>query len=188
MVAPPRSTATISSARRTPHQGSGAWSAAADYKVTPDTLIGFALAGGGTNYSLANALGSGSADLFQAGAFGRTNFGPAYVSAALAYGWHDVTTNRIVTLAGFDQLQGRFRAETFSARFEGGYRFATPFVGITPYVAAQAISFRLPAYAEAAVIGTPLFALNYAGQTTTAYPDRNRPAHRQILCDAGCDA
>lgn len=140
----------------------------ADYKVTPDTLIGFALAGGGTNYSLANALGSGSADVFQAGAFGRHNFGPAYVSAALAYGWHDVTTNRTVTLAGFDQLQGRFRAETFSARFEGGYRFATPVVGITPYVAAQAISFRLPAYAEAAVIGTPLFALNYASQTTTA--------------------
>ena len=140
----------------------------ADYKVTPDTLVGFALAGGGTNYSLANGLGSGSADVFQAGAFGRHNFGPAYVSAALAYGWHDVTTNRTVTLAGFDQLQGRFRAETFSARFEGGYRFATPLVGITPYAAAQAISFRLPAYAEQAVIGTPLFALNYAGQTTTA--------------------
>ena len=29
----------------------------ADYKVTPNTLLGFALAGGGTNYSLANAHG-----------------------------------------------------------------------------------------------------------------------------------
>jgi uncharacterized protein with beta-barrel porin domain len=142
--------------------------AGADYKVTPDSLIGFAVAGGGTSFSLANSLGSGSADLFQAGVFGRHNFGPAYLSAALAYGWHDVTTNRTVALAGFDQLQGRFRAETFSARFEGGYRFATPVVGLTPYAAAQVISFRLPAYAEQAVIGTPLFALNYAGQTTTA--------------------
>ena len=100
--------------------------AGADYKVTPDTLIGFAVAGGATGFSLANGLGSGSADLFQAGIFGRQNIGPAYLSAALAYGWHDVTTNRTVTLAGFDQLQGRFRAETFSGRFEGGYRFATP--------------------------------------------------------------
>ena len=41
-------------------------------------------------------------------------------------------------------------------------------VGITPYVAAQVISFNLPAYAEQAVIGSPLFALNYAAQTTTA--------------------
>lgn len=142
--------------------------AGADYKVTPDTLIGFALAGGGTSFSLANGLGSGSSDLFQAGIFGRHNIGPAYLSAALAYGWHDVTTNRTVTLAGFDQLQARFRAETFSGRFEGGYRFATPMVGITPYVAAQVISFNLPAYAEQAIVGGPLFALNYAAQTTTA--------------------
>ena len=142
--------------------------AGADYKVTPDTLIGFAVAGGATGFSLANSLGSGSADLFQAGIFGRHNIGPAYLSAALAYGWHDVTTNRTVTLAGFDQLQARFRAETFSARFEGGYRFATPVVGITPYAAAQVISFSLPAYAEQAIVGTPLYALNYGAQTTTA--------------------
>jgi len=56
----------------------------------------------------------------------------------------------------------------FSGRFEGGYRFATPFAGITPYAAAQVISFNLPAYAEQAIVGTPLFALNYASQTTTA--------------------
>ncbi|MDI1265612.1 MAG: autotransporter domain-containing protein, partial [bacterium] len=142
--------------------------AGADYRVAPNTLIGFALGGGGTNYSLANALGRGSSDMFQAGVFGRHNFGPAYISAALAYGWHDVTTNRTVTLAGFDQLRARYQAETFSGRFEGGYRFATPVVGITPYAAAQVTSFRLPSYAEQAVIGAPLFALNYAGQTTTA--------------------
>jgi uncharacterized protein with beta-barrel porin domain len=142
--------------------------AGADYKVSPNTLLGFALAGGGTSFTLANALGRGSSDLFQAGAFGRHNFGPAYVSAALAYGWHDVTTNRTVALAGIDQLQGRFQAETFSARFEGGYRFATPVVGITPYAAAQVISFHLPNYAEQSLVGGGLFALNYASQTTTA--------------------
>ncbi len=141
--------------------------AGADYKVTPDTLVGFALAGGQTAFSLANGLGSGSADVFQAGVFARQNFGPAYLSGALAYGWHDVTTNRTVALAGVDLLQGRFRAETFSGRFEGGYRFATPFVGITPYAAAQVISFNLPAYAEQTLAGTGMFALNYAAQTTT---------------------
>ena len=142
--------------------------AGADYKVSPDTLLGFAVAGGGTGFTLANALGRGSSDLFQAGAFGRHNFGPAYISAALAYGWHDVTTNRTVALAGIDQLQARFKAETFSARFEGGYRFATPMIGITPYAAAQVISFNLPAYAEQSLLGSSLFALNYAAQTTTA--------------------
>jgi fibronectin-binding autotransporter adhesin len=140
----------------------------ADYKVSPDGLIGVALAGGGTRFSVASALGNGNSDLFQAGVFGRQNIGAAYLSAALAYGWQDVTTNRTVTVAGSDLLQGRFKAETFSARFEGGYRVATPLAGITPYVAAQVISFNLPAYAEQVLAGTGTFALNYAGQTTTA--------------------
>jgi uncharacterized protein with beta-barrel porin domain len=141
--------------------------AGADYKVSPDALLGFALAGGGNAFSLANGLGSGSADVFQAGAYARQNIGAAYLSAALAYGWHDVTTNRTVALAGVDLLQARFRADTFSGRFEGGYRFATPFMGITPYAAAQVISFNLPAYAEQTLAGAGMFALNYAAQTTT---------------------
>ena len=44
-------------------------------------LAGFALAGGGTNFSV-NNFGSGRSDLFQAGAFVRHKVGAAYVSAA----------------------------------------------------------------------------------------------------------
>jgi uncharacterized protein with beta-barrel porin domain len=139
----------------------------ADYKISPDTLIGFALGGGGTNYSLANAMGAGRTDMFNAGVYGRQNFGAAYLSGAFAYGWHDVTTNRTVPLAGVDMLQGRFQAETFSGRFEGGYRYATPFMGITPYAAAQVISVNLPNYSEVSQNGGGLFALNYASQTAT---------------------
>ncbi|WP_234679595.1 autotransporter domain-containing protein [Bradyrhizobium monzae] len=141
--------------------------AGADYRISLDTLVGFSLGGGGLNYSLANAMGAGSADLFQAGVYGRHNFGPAYIAAALAYGWHDVTTTRTVALAGADQLQGRFRADTFSARFEGGYRFATPLIGITPYAAAQVTNFNLPNYSEVSLNGGGLFALNYASQSLT---------------------
>ncbi|MET4069926.1 autotransporter-associated beta strand protein [Bradyrhizobium sp. S3.2.6] len=141
--------------------------AGADYRISLDTLVGFSLGGGGLNYSLANAMGTGSADLFQAGVYGRHNFGPAYIAAALAYGWHDVTTNRTVALAGADQLQGRFKADIFSARFEGGYRFTTPLIGITPYAAAQVTNFNLPNYSEVSLNGGGLFALNYASQSLT---------------------
>nr|WP_249802161.1 autotransporter domain-containing protein [Bradyrhizobium zhengyangense] len=139
--------------------------AGADYRISMDTLVGFALGGGGLNYSLANAMGTGSADLSQAGAYGRHNFGPAYISAALAYGWHDVTTNR--TVIGAEQLQARFKADTFSARFEGGYRFTTPLFGLTPYAAAQVTNFNLPNYSEVSLNGGGLFALNYASQSLT---------------------
>ena len=69
----------------------------ADYRFSPDTIAGFALAGGGTSFSVANG-GSGRSDLFQAGAFIRHTVGPAYISGALAYGWQDITTNRTVTV------------------------------------------------------------------------------------------
>jgi uncharacterized protein with beta-barrel porin domain len=140
----------------------------ADYRFSPFTLAGFALAGGGTNFSISNGLGSGRSDLFQAGAFVRHTVGPAYISAALAYGWQDITTDRTVTIAGVDQLRAKFNANAFSGRVEGGYRFVTPWMGVTPYAAAQFTTFDLPAYAEQAVAGANTFALAYGAKSVTA--------------------
>jgi uncharacterized protein with beta-barrel porin domain len=140
----------------------------ADYRFSPNTLAGFALAGGGTNFSIANGLGAGRSDLFQAGAFIRHTFGPAYLSAALAYGWQDVTTDRTVTIAGVDQLRARFNANAFSGRAEAGYRFVTPWMGVTPYAAAQFTTFDLPDYAERAITGANTFALAYGAKDVTA--------------------
>ncbi len=98
--------------------------------------------------------GSGRSDLFQAGAFVRHNAGAAYITAALAYGWQDITTDRTVTVAGADHLRAEFNANAFSGRVEGGYRFVAPSiggVGLTPYAAAQVTTFDLPAYAESAL-------------------------------------
>jgi uncharacterized protein with beta-barrel porin domain len=138
----------------------------ADYRFSPFTIAGFALAGGGTNFSVANA-GTGRSDLFQAGAFIRHNAGPAYITAALAYGWQDVTTHRTATVAGTDMLQARFNANAWSGRLEGGYRYATPLMGITPYAAAQFTTFELPAYAESVLSGAGTFALAYAAKSVT---------------------
>ncbi|MET4262191.1 T5SS/PEP-CTERM-associated repeat protein [Bradyrhizobium sp. S3.12.5] len=141
--------------------------AGADYLLSPSTLAGFALAGGGTNFSVSNG-GRGHSDLFQAGSFVRHTMGPAYMVAALAYGWQNVTTDRTVSVAGADQLHAKFNANAFSGRLEGGYRFATSSVGITPYAAGQFTTYALPAYAEQAVSGTNTFALTYGAKTATA--------------------
>jgi len=143
------------------------FAAGADYRISPATLAGFALAGGGTNFSV-NGFGSGRSDLFQAGAFVRHTIGAAYVSAAFAYGWQDVTTDRTVTVAGVDRLHAEFNANAFSGRAEGGYRFATPWLGVTPYAAGQFTTYSLPAYAEQVLSGAGTFALNYAAKDVTA--------------------
>jgi uncharacterized protein with beta-barrel porin domain len=141
--------------------------AGADYIFSPRTIAGFALAGGATEFSIANG-GSGRSDLFQAGAFIKHKVGAAYVAGALAYGWQDISTDRTVTIAGVDRLRAQFNANAFSGRIEGGYRFATPWIGITPYAAGQFTTFDLPAYAEQAVSGASTFALAYGSKSVTA--------------------
>jgi uncharacterized protein with beta-barrel porin domain len=140
--------------------------AGADYRISPATLAGFALAGGGTNFAV-NGFGNGRSDLFQAGAFVRHTIGAAYVTGALAYGWQDVTTDRTVTVAGVDRLHAEFNANAYSGRLEGGYRYLTPWMGVTPYAAGQFTTYSLPAYAERVLSGAGMFALNYAAKDVT---------------------
>ncbi|WP_435521793.1 autotransporter outer membrane beta-barrel domain-containing protein [Bradyrhizobium elkanii] len=141
----------------------------ADYRISPDTIAGFALAGGGTNFTVANAFGGGRSDLFQAGAFIRHGFGPAYLLGALAYGWQDVTTDRTVTIAGIDRLRAQFNANALSGRIEGGYRFITPWsLALTPYAAGQFTTYDLPSYAEQVLSGSSAFAAAYGAKTVTA--------------------
>ena len=90
------------------------------------------------------------------------------MTSALAYGFQDVTTDRTVTVAGADHLHAEFNANAYSGRVEGGYRFATPWLGVTPYAAGQFTTYSLPAYAEQALSGTGTFALNYAAKDVTA--------------------
>ena len=138
-----------------------------DYRLMPDLTVGFALAGGSTSWGLSPNLGGGRSDVFQVGVYGVRTFGAAYVSGAVAYAWHDVTTDRSVTVAGTDKLESQFDAQSFGARAEGGYRFATLAGGVTPYAALQVQNFRTPAHSETAVTGSNTFALAYDASSTT---------------------
>ncbi|MEI9924844.1 MAG: autotransporter outer membrane beta-barrel domain-containing protein [Bradyrhizobium sp.] len=160
--------------RKSRSVGAGLWALrpALDYRVSPYSVVGFALGGGGTNYSISNGFGGGHSDMFQAAVYGLTRVDAAYVSAALAYGWHAETTGRTVAVAGFDQLTAGFNANNIAGRVEGGYRFAVPGIfnlpgfGLTPYGAFQMQAFYTPSYSETATTGTSLFALSYEAQTT----------------------
>ncbi|MGV1129692.1 autotransporter domain-containing protein, partial [Enterococcus faecium] len=86
-----------------------------------DTVAGFALAGGGTDWSLADGLGGGKSDAFQAGVYGATRWGPTYLAAAFAYANHWMSTDRFA-FAG-NHLTAAFTAQSVGGRVEGGYRF-----------------------------------------------------------------
>jgi outer membrane autotransporter protein len=140
-----------------------------DYRVTPDTVAGFALAGGTTRFGLPNGLGGGGSDMFQAAAYSTTHLNAVYLATAVAYAWHDMTQAAVVP--GND-VTAEFAANNVGGRIEGGYRFTIPGVfsptfGVTPYAAGQAQAVRTPSYSQSAVYGPSIFALAYNASTTT---------------------
>src|SRR5262249_14756345 len=141
----------------------GGFAGGLDYRLTPDTVAGFAFAGGGTRWGLSQGLGGGKSDAFQAGIYGATRAGPAYLAAAFAFTNHWMSTDR---LADGDRLTADFNAQSYGGRLEGGYRFGTPYGGITPYAAIQAQSFHTPGYTETDAIANG-FALTFNGRDAT---------------------
>ncbi|MDB5577949.1 MAG: Outer rane autotransporter barrel [Bradyrhizobium sp.] len=144
-----------------------------DYRLTPNTVVGFAVAGGSTNFNVAGGYGSGHSDMFQAAVYSTTRINAVYLSTALAYAWHRVSTSRYLTVAGTDNLTAEYSAHDIAGRIEGGYRFAIlegfdgRGFGVTPYGAVQVQAYRMPAYSEAAASGATTFALAYEARTTT---------------------
>jgi uncharacterized protein YhjY with autotransporter beta-barrel domain len=128
----------------------------ADHRIVPDTVVGFTLGGGGTNWGLAQRLGSGRSDAFLAGVHARTQLGSAYVAGALGFADHWFSTTRV---ALGDQLSASFNGQSFGARLETGYHHAVATAslpsgglgrgfGVTPYAALQTQLFHTPAYSE----------------------------------------
>ena len=155
--------------------GTYGFAAGMDYHVSPSTIVGFALAGAGTNWGLSNGLGSGYSDALQVGTYGITWFGPAYLAGALSFTNHWFTTNRS---ALGDQLTSNFVGQSYGARFEGGYRFTLSLpspasggglgwgLGVTPYGALQAQDFQTPSYSESDTTGGG-FGLSYNAMNAT---------------------
>jgi fibronectin-binding autotransporter adhesin len=135
-----------------------------DYHWRPDTVTGFAVAGGSTSWNVAQGLGAGRSDAFEGGIYGSTQFGPAYLAGALSAANHWMTTDR--TAFASDHLKASFNAQSYGARVEAGWRYAMPGVAVTPYLAGTAQRFSTPTYSETDVTGGG-FGLQYHSNSAT---------------------
>jgi uncharacterized protein with beta-barrel porin domain len=133
-------------------------------RVTPDTKIGVAISGGRTSFDLSDDFGSGNSNMIQVAAYARTNIDAAYIAAALAYGYHDETTDRTILIGGPSRFTAAFTAHDLAGQVEVGYHLGP----ITPYAAVRVQSFYTPAYSETTVSGPSTFALDYEENTTDA--------------------
>ncbi|WNJ93546.1 autotransporter domain-containing protein [Bosea sp. 685] len=128
---------------------SASFATGADYRLTRDSIIGFALAGGGANASLANGLGSADVGVFEAGIYGMTRFGDLQLGASGAYTFLDIDTKRTAPVLRPGTITASYHANGFSGRLEASYRVATlAGVAISPFAALQAQTFQTPAFVE----------------------------------------
>jgi uncharacterized protein with beta-barrel porin domain len=163
----------------------GAVAAGMDYHLSPDTIVGLSLAGGGTSWGLSAGLGGGRSDAFLAGLYGSQRWGQSYLSGALSYTSYWMSTNRTITVAGPDTLNASFNAQNFGGRLEGGFLAWSAPLRVIPYAAVQAQSFHSPGYSESSSLGAPdPFALSYAAQTATVVRAELGSRFDQLLAQA----
>ena len=141
--------------------------------LNPNALVGVTMGTASAGYSLTDLLSSGSARSIVLGLYGGYTEGPAYVDAALAYGYATFTTSRFIGTGSLSELaSAAFNGYQYGGRVEGGWRFGfdrnvlTPFAGLTVQALSQA------AYSETsrnAASGAPgVLGLTVQGQTSTS--------------------
>jgi len=135
-------------------------------QISDDLLIGGSLAGASETFSLAGGASEGVSSDIMGGIYMREALlDHGYLSGALVYGSHNIGTMRTATISGTDILKGKFVADDFGGRLEGGYNFGLEDgFGLTPYAAFAGENFSSPAYGETALSGTSTFALSYAAR------------------------
>ncbi len=147
-----------------------------DCAVTPAILVGAALGGAGSSFSVADRQTSGNAAGGEGGAYAVGRWGALYAEGVLAYGRYTVTTTRGVSAFGQTaQNTASYDAGILSARLESGYRFAMPQAGtlqanVTPFAAWQPSWIALPGYAESVGAGGGPFGLSVQGKTAASQP------------------
>jgi autotransporter-associated beta strand protein len=140
------------------------FAAGADREYASGSVLGFAVAGGSTEWDLDGGLGGGDSNALQLGIHGTSRFGPAYLSAALGFANHWMNTERAVL---GNSLTSDFKAQVYAGRIEAGYRFEpAEALGLTPYAAIQVQHFRSPAHSEKDPGGSG-FGLSYEAMSVT---------------------
>ena len=138
--------------------------AGADYHFDRTAAVGASIAGGQTNWSVAQGLGSGSSQSFLAGVYAAMRFNDVYFTAAASLGNQFVSTSR--QALGGDHLVASYNGLTYAGRLEAGYTAIKSTIDVTPFAAIQAQGFRNPTYSEVESAGAG-FGLTYNGQNAT---------------------
>jgi uncharacterized protein with beta-barrel porin domain len=133
----------------------------ADKQIDDLTLLGASL--GLSHQTFSSDSGTGRSDDTAVTLYGRrTFFDAAYISLALGYGWHAVSTDRPITSLGTLSYNASYHAHDIGGRIEGGYSLAfDEKSSLAPFLAFVGDAYNAPAYSETGSNGRSNLAVSY---------------------------
>jgi outer membrane autotransporter protein len=109
-----------------------------DYQLAPDTLLGLAIGGSSSNFSVPDRLTSGRLEGGHLGGYGVKTWGALYAAGALSFNtFRNSTTRTIAGIGPTETATGRFGSNLFSARVEAGWKQVFGGFAVTPFAAVQ---------------------------------------------------
>jgi outer membrane autotransporter protein len=123
--------------------------AGAGVQIEPNLGIGLALSFGKAEWSLNGDGGTGTSNMIHVGVHGKQRFGASFISAAVAYAYHDAAVDRVPTNMAIGHLAARFHAHNVAARIEAGHEVKFEALDVTPHAALQVQRLAMPAFNEA---------------------------------------
>lgn len=131
-----------------------------------DRLVGLAIAGGATGWSLQGTSGEGDSSFLQLGAYGEQRAGNVRLAAAAGLAMHQMSTDRTVAIRRSHHYEADYASTDASLRLEAGYEAGLSAAAkLVPYAAFEAHHIVTGAHDEDTASGGGAFALSYDTET-----------------------
>jgi outer membrane autotransporter protein len=109
-----------------------------DYQFAPDVLLGVAIGGSSSNFSVRDRITSGHLEAAHFGGYGVKTWGSLYAAGALSFStFRNSTTRTIAGIGPTEIATGSFGSNLFSARLELGSKQIFGSFAVTPFAAVQ---------------------------------------------------
>ncbi len=140
-----------------------------EYQPNSDFLVGAAVGGSSSTYSVDGLGTSGTIPGAEAGIYALGRWHRFYASGTLAYGRYHVVSSRDISVLGLGAVaNSSFDEGALTGRIESGYVFKAGRINVTPFVAYEGSALWEPGFSESVAGGAVPVGLAVDGQTTTS--------------------
>jgi outer membrane autotransporter protein len=155
------------------HRSAGG-AAGVDHQITPDLLVGAAVGGSTSSFSVSERSTSGSLDGAHVGAYGVARRGGWYTAGSIAFAAFNNKTSR--TIAGIGPTEtatASFNSNLIGGRLEMGFKQGYGAFSVTPFAAVEFAQLRQAGFTESSTTvagGAGVAGLTVGSRTVSSLP------------------